>query len=114
MLGTDGGLHGYRTVMVEFASMPRNCEMSRSALLPSSGQTALAGSSDFGRVFLTQMELAHRWRLTGRTLEKWRWIKRGPPYVKLGRRVLYPLADVEAYEVQQRRSNAAGGRAEPT
>lgn len=53
-------------------------------------------------VFLTQPELARRWRLSGRTLEKWRWTKQGPAHVKLGGRVVYRLADIEAFEAQQR------------
>jgi Helix-turn-helix domain len=46
---------------------------------------------------LTQIELARRWRMSPRTLERWRWLKRGPAYLKLGH-VLYRLEDVEAFE----------------
>ena len=56
--------------------------------------------------FLTQRELAHRWRLSGRTLEKWRWTKQGPAHVKLGGRVVYRLADIEAYEAGHCRMGA--------
>lgn len=52
--------------------------------------------------YLTQKELAHRWRLSPRTLERWRVRKTGPHYHKLGGKVAYALADVEAYERRRR------------
>jgi hypothetical protein len=52
--------------------------------------------------FLQQKELAHRWRISPRTLERWRWLKTGPSYVKLGSKVLYSLEDVEAFERRRR------------
>lgn len=58
------------------------------------------------RAHLTQLELADRWRLSGRTLEKWRQLCSGPRYLRVGGRVLYPVTEVEAYEAQQMR----GGR----
>ncbi len=50
---------------------------------------------------LHQVHLAERWNLSPRTLERWRWEKIGPRYLKLGGRVVYRLEDVEAYEEQQ-------------
>jgi len=50
------------------------------------------------RAHLTQIELAERWRLSGRTLEKWRQTRRGPRYLRVGGRVLYPAGEVEAFE----------------
>ena len=47
---------------------------------------------------LTQRELAERWRLSEATLERWRSEGLGPQYLKLQGRVLYRLAEVEAYE----------------
>ena len=52
---------------------------------------------------LNQEELARRWNLSGRTLERWRWLKTGPPYLKLGGRVSYRLSDIEAFEAAQLR-----------
>ena len=52
---------------------------------------------------LNQLELAGRWRISARTLERWRWRKQGPAYLKIGGRVVYRLADVLAYEAAQRR-----------
>ena len=59
------------------------------------------------RVFLTQAELARRWRISPRTLERWRWLGTGPAYIKAGGRVIYALADIEAYEAAQRHEAAA-------
>ena len=47
--------------------------------------------------------LARRWKISPRTLERWRWLKLGPPYLKLGGRVAYRLEDIEAYEAEQLR-----------
>lgn len=48
--------------------------------------------------FLTQKELAERWKISPRTLERQRWQGEGIPYVKLGHVVRYRLEDVLAYE----------------
>jgi hypothetical protein len=52
--------------------------------------------------YLDQRELAQRFRISPRTLERWRWKKSGPNYVKLGGKIVYALADVEAYERRRR------------
>jgi hypothetical protein len=54
---------------------------------------------------LNQIDLSRRWSLSPRTLERWRWLREGPVYLKIGGRVLYRLVDVEAYENEQRRAN---------
>lgn len=51
---------------------------------------------------LNQTELARRWRMSPRTLERWRWLKQGPVFIKVGGKVVYSLADVEAYERKRR------------
>lgn len=56
---------------------------------------------------MDQTDLAERWNISARTLERWRWIGEGPRYVKLGGRVRYRLEDVEAYEAQQARASTA-------
>lgn len=58
--------------------------------------------------FVTQRELAARWHISPRTLEQWRWLGRGPKFVKIGARVLYRLADVEDYEASQVCQNTFG------
>jgi hypothetical protein len=44
-----------------------------------------------------QAELAFRWRISPRTLERWRWSKTGPVFLKIGGRVIYRLEDIEAF-----------------
>lgn len=48
-----------------------------------------------------QVELSRRWRLSPRTLERWRYQGTGPQYLKVGGRVVYRLDDIEAFEAGQ-------------
>ena len=50
---------------------------------------------------LNQVELARRWRISPRSLERWRWRREGPRYLKIGAHVVYRLEDIEAYEMAQ-------------
>ena len=56
---------------------------------------------------LTQAELAERWRISPRTLEKWRCLGIGVSHIKIGGRVIYRVGDVRAYEAAHRRGNVA-------
>lgn len=47
---------------------------------------------------LTTRELAARWRLSPRTLERWRHEGKGPPWLVLGGRVVCRVEDVRAFE----------------
>lgn len=49
------------------------------------------------RTCLNQTELAARWTISARTLERWRWTGDGPAFLKIGGRVVYRLEDVLAY-----------------
>ncbi|WP_137113162.1 helix-turn-helix domain-containing protein [Rhodobacter sp. SY28-1] len=51
---------------------------------------------------LTQRELAERWSCSKRTLQRWRASDDGPSFVRLGRGVRYPLADVVIFEQRNR------------
>ena len=53
---------------------------------------------------LNQRELAKRWGISPRTLERWRSIGFGPAFLKLGGRVAYRLSDIEAFEAAQRQA----------
>ncbi len=53
--------------------------------------------------FLTQIELAARWRISPRTLERWRWAGDGPRFIKIGGLVRYRLEDVDDFEAEQLR-----------
>ena len=48
--------------------------------------------------YLTQVELAVRWRISPRTLERWRWAGEGPRFIKIGGLVRYRLEDIEGFE----------------
>ena len=50
---------------------------------------------------LNQVELSRRWKLSPRTLERWRWLGHGPRYLKVGGRVVYRLEDIEGFEAMQ-------------
>jgi hypothetical protein len=60
---------------------------------------------------LRQKDLAARWHVSPRTLERWRWIGTGPKFLKVEGRVIYRLEDVEAYERSQVRSGTANAGA---
>lgn len=57
--------------------------------------------------YLTPKELATRWKMHPTSLGNWRVKGKGPRYIKLGWRVLYLLADVEAYEKRRRTRRTA-------
>lgn len=52
--------------------------------------------------YLTQSELSERWNGTIKvgTLRNWRNQGKGPSFVKLGSKAVYPLAEVEKYEAE--------------
>lgn len=50
-----------------------------------------------------QKQLAERWGISPKTLERWRWLGQGPKFLKLGGRIVYRLEDIEAFEEQQLR-----------
>jgi hypothetical protein len=56
---------------------------------------------------INQVELSRRWRLSPRTLERWRYQGTGPQYLKVGGRIVYRLADIEAYETDQLHASGA-------
>lgn len=51
-----------------------------------------------GHPYWTQAELAARWRISPRTLERWRVMGIGPSWIKLPGRIIYRSDDVIAYE----------------
>ncbi len=55
---------------------------------------------------LTEKQLADRWNISPRTLQRWRAHRRGPAYRRIGR-ITYLIEDVEAYE---RGSRVEGGK----
>ncbi len=57
---------------------------------------------------LPQDQLAARWHVSPRTLEQWRWLGKGPRFLKIGARVLYDEAEIEIYESGQVCQNTHG------
>jgi hypothetical protein len=51
--------------------------------------------------FLNPPELAARWRLSTKTLERWRTEGTGPAFLKLHERILYRLCAIEDFEIEQ-------------
>ena len=48
--------------------------------------------------FLSSAQLAQRWHLRPQTLANWRHAGKGPPYIRIGARVLYPAEGIQAFE----------------
>ena len=50
------------------------------------------------QLVLSEADLASRWAMSPKTLQRWRTTGEGPAYLKLGKRVSYPLNAVIAFE----------------
>jgi hypothetical protein len=74
-----------------------------------SAQAASNANTDRPIRHLNQIELSRRWSISPRTLERWRWLKAGPRYLKIGGRVVYRLEDVEAFEAKQTKESSGFG-----
>ena len=51
-------------------------------------------TTDDQTLFLREAELARRWRLSPRTLQRRRKGRSGPPWLNLGGRIVYAIEDV--------------------
>ena len=52
-------------------------------------------------------DLARRWNLTTITLSRWRVHGKGPTFLKLGRRVVYRLEDIEEFEKKRLKASTS-------
>ena len=50
---------------------------------------------------LTPRQLANRWQVSEKTLERWRNQGTGPAFLKVVGRVLYPVQHIEALEAKR-------------
>ncbi len=50
------------------------------------------------RICFTQRDLATRWHVSGRTLERWRAQRYGPAWITIGGSIRYRMSDVLAWE----------------
>lgn len=70
------------------------------------------------QLYLSEHELAEKWGISHRTLQRWRWLNQGPNYLKIGGRVRYRPEDIEAFEkkrffeIQDNNNNDNGGTSE--
>ncbi len=56
-------------------------------------------------IYLETDSLSNRWGVAINTLAKWRWKKIGPLWTKVGRTILYKLADIEEFEAQRKQQH---------
>jgi transposase-like protein len=61
---------------------------------------------------LTPDALASRWSMNSNTLRYWRWNGQGPSFLKIGRRVLYRMEDIEQFEKAKLRQNTSQKQAQ--
>jgi predicted DNA-binding transcriptional regulator AlpA len=52
------------------------------------------------KIAFNEIELAKRWGISPKTLQRWRTEGRGPRYLKLSKRVVYPLDEIHAFEYE--------------
>lgn len=64
------------------------------------------------RTFYTSQELADHLRMSSNTLSGWRYRGIGPRFVKVGKKVLYRPADVDAWLEEQTRQGTADAHAD--
>lgn len=67
-------------------------------IIPRSSRPAIDSLSPGDRRVLNENELAQRWGISPKTLQRWRSEGRGPKFLKLSKRVSYPLDAVLAFE----------------
>lgn len=70
----------------------------RTLPLPRATQEAINHLAPGDRRVLNENELAQRWGLSPKTLQRWRSEGRGPRYLKLSKRVSYPIDSVLEFE----------------
>lgn len=52
-------------------------------------------------IYLSEKALAKIWSIAPKTLQKWRWKKIGPPYVKIGIAVRYVPESIRKFEEER-------------
>lgn len=65
--------------------------------------TGLSDTEAIDGPLLTPQQLIQRYQncITQKTLRNWRVMQKGPPFVKIGVRVFYRIADVESWEAKR-------------
>jgi hypothetical protein len=58
-------------------------------------------------IFITEKQLADRWNISVKAIQRWRVVGQGPKWMKFGSAVRYPLAEVEKVEAASIRSSTS-------
>jgi hypothetical protein len=56
---------------------------------------------------LSETQLARRWRMSCRSLQRWRANGSGPPFYRIGHAIRYRISNVLAYEAAVRHQGTA-------
>ena len=62
------------------------------------------------QLLLSEKSLARKWGISHKTLQRWRWLKTGPAYIKICGRIRYSTDSIKEYED----SNLHGAPTPPT
>ena len=65
------------------------------------------------KITLNENELANRWGISPKTLQRWRCEGRGPKYFKLSKRVSYPVDEIMAFEFESLQESTDGVTCDP-
>ncbi len=55
-----------------------------------------------GSIYLSSKAAAQRWGMAEQTFANWRNLRKGPPYIRIGSKIVYRKADLIAYENENR------------
>lgn len=53
-------------------------------------------------IYLTEKDLAKKWGLSPKTLQRWRWLNTGPDYIKIGNRIRYTSEGIKNFEEENK------------
>ena len=65
------------------------------------------------KIALNENELATRWGISPKTLQRWRCEGRGPKYFKLSKRVSYPIDEILTFEFESLHESTDGVTCDP-
>lgn len=61
----------------------------------------------YAEILLTPEALGDRWTVAPHTLSQWRWKGNGPRFIKIGKKILYPLEGILMFENERVRSSTS-------
>jgi len=87
----------YLHLLIELALQRCRGELPELPALTSLGPESRSTKHDAGAQFISDVEVARRTSIQRPTLQAWRAKGEGPPFFRVGRRVLYDWVQVEAW-----------------